>query len=100
MLYIMKITKTESGYLFEEGTIVYRAMKRPKGFSFINGPNDLLGTFTTLEAMKNAFQRYTDKFADAAAIAANPLTPAAPDLSHGTILDERVEKYGLPPTSL
>jgi hypothetical protein len=97
----METTKTNNGYAFEHAGIKWLARyDHRQRLTFVDGPRDLMGYFITLEAAAAAFERYANKFADAEAIRLNPLTPADPDISHGTIIDDRLEKYGLPPTTV
>jgi len=84
----------ETTYEMTDEGYTIRIMKRgSRGFSVINSPPLLCGTFTTLDGVKVAFLRHLSKIADTAAIEANPLINEPPIDFKGTILDPDL-KYG------
>lgn len=96
----MKSTRHDNTYTFEHEGVVRKLMVRAgRGAQFLDAPRDLMGNFPTVDAAAKAFRVYADRVSLAEHVRRNPLTPADPDIAKGTILDERISKYGMPPTT-
>ena len=91
--------ETDAGYEITHALskITYRLLRRPRGFSFVDAPPFLHGTFVHLDTAKAAFGRYVDMILDREAIANNPLIHSDEDRTKGTFLDPKV-RYGPPPS--
>jgi hypothetical protein len=77
--------------------ITRRCMKAGRGWKVIDAPKALLGTFGTLDQVKQGFEAWAGK-EYGGPIEDNPLIDS-PVSDEGTILDERLNKYGAPPPS-
>lgn len=94
----MEITKQDANsYVLQSEGIKITTLNTGRGWAVIGDtPPALMGKFTSVDAVKTAFERHLSILRDKAAIADNPLTDVEVTL-RGTILDPDL-RFGPPPT--